>query len=84
MQQFTAASLLEKLSAAAAEAERESDELAKKFVSDPKTLSPNDFVTQFLDKRKEYHLRLAKVKTSPLLSELVFDQREFQHQAPIS
>jgi len=52
---------MEKLSKAAAEAERESDDLAKRFVQDSASLAPQDFVKQFLDKRKDYHLRLAKV-----------------------
>jgi len=60
MQQFTASSLLEKLNAAALEAENESDELAKIFIRDTKSFPPQDFVKSFLDKRKQHHMRAAK------------------------
>ena len=64
-QQFTAASLLEKLDAAAVAAEWESDELARQFVLDPKSLPPQEFAKRFLDQRKAHHLRAAKVLFFP-------------------
>jgi len=58
MARFTTASMVEELKKAASEAEEESDEISNRFLNGE--MQTQEFVKQFLEKRKLHHLRAAK------------------------
>jgi len=66
MKQYSTPALIAQLGAAAAEAEASSDVLANQFVSGG--MDYKDFVKEFLDKRKLYHLRSAKKESLSMMA----------------
>jgi hypothetical protein len=57
--------LIEKLNDAATTAEDESDGLARKFLN--ADMDQKDFIKEFMEKRKLYHLRSAKKESLAML-----------------
>jgi len=66
MKQFSTPALIEQLSNAAQEAELSSDATANKFLAGEIELK--DFVKEFMDKRKLFHLRAAKKESLMMLN----------------
>jgi len=62
---FSTAALIEQLSEAAAEAESQSEATAKKFLSGD--MDHKDFMKEFIEKRKLFHLRSAKKESLMML-----------------
>jgi len=59
MQQFTPASLIQRLSEASAVADSESEQTASLFLNGDQ-MDHKEFVKKFIEQRKIYHLRAAK------------------------
>lgn len=66
MKQFSTPALIEHLGVAAQQAETESDALANKFLSGE--VDYKDFLKEFMDKRKLYHLRAAKKESLMMMT----------------
>jgi len=66
LQQFSTPHLIDRLAVAAQEAEMESDAIANKFLSGEKDYK--DFIREFMDKRKLFHLRSAKKESLMMIS----------------
>lgn len=66
MRQFSTPALIEKLTDASMEAEKSSEDIAELFVSGK--LDHKDFVKQFMEERKLYHLRAAKKESLTMLA----------------
>jgi len=66
MKQFSTASLIESLTTAAADAECASDAIANQFLTSG--MDVKQFLQDFMDKRKLYHLRSAKKESLMMLS----------------
>eukprot|EP01119_Soliformovum_irregulare_P015787 TRINITY_DN4500_c0_g1_i2.p1 TRINITY_DN4500_c0_g1~~TRINITY_DN4500_c0_g1_i2.p1 ORF type:complete len:126 (-),score=47.59 TRINITY_DN4500_c0_g1_i2:46-423(-) len=66
MKQFSTPALISKLTDAAAEAETASDDIAANFLRGDVDLKT--FIKEFMDKRKQYHLRAAKKESLMMFS----------------
>jgi len=58
LNQYSTSNLVDGLTRASQEAEQESDDIATRFLN--RQMELKDFVRDFMDKRKLYHLRSAK------------------------
>ena len=65
MKQYSTPALIEKLNDAANDAEYSSDSLSKKFLSGD--MEQKEFVKEFMEKRKLFHLRSAKKESLQML-----------------
>jgi len=66
MKQFSTPALIEHLGLAAQQAETESDAMANKFLSGE--MDYKDFLKEFIEKRKLYHLRAAKKESLMMMT----------------
>jgi len=66
MKRFSTPALIEQLTEAAAQAEAASDDIANKFLSGQ--MDQKDFLRDFAEKRKLYHLRAAKKESLMMLT----------------
>jgi len=66
MKQFSTPALVDHLTVAAAEAEGSSDAIANQFLSGE--MDQKNFVKEFMEKRKLYHLRAAKKESLLMLT----------------
>jgi len=65
IKQFSTTSLIDQLTEAASEAEQQSDGIAKKFLTGD--MEHKDFIKDFMEKRKLFHLRSAKKESLMML-----------------
>lgn len=66
LKQFSTQNLVEKLTIAAQDIETESDNLANRFLSGE--MDYKDFIREFMEKRKLYHLRAAKKESLMMIN----------------
>jgi len=66
MKQFSASALIQKLDLSAQDAEAESDALANRFLSGD--VDYKDFIRDFMEKRKLFHLRSAKKESMMMIA----------------
>jgi len=66
MKQFTTPALIERLAIASHEAEMESDAMANRFLGGE--MDYKDFIREFMDKRKLFHLRSAKKESLMMIA----------------
>jgi len=65
IKQFSTTALIDQLTEAAGEGEQQSDAIAKKFLSGD--MEHKDFIKDFMEKRKLFHLRSAKKESLMML-----------------
>jgi len=65
MKQFSTTSLIDQLTESATEAEQQSEAIAKKFLGGE--IDNKDFMKDFVEKRKLFHLRSAKKESLMML-----------------
>jgi hypothetical protein len=66
LKQFSTPALIEQLANAAQESEAESDHIANRFLAGE--LDYKDFIKEFMDKRKLFHLRAAKKESLMMMT----------------